>query len=225
MRAADRALVLGVLALAAGGAHASGWPEVDVPDGSTRAQTAPRMIFNGTDMRTEVFHADMKPDALIAWLKKDWHDDWVRNEVNGWDVLGHRDGNYYITVQVRPDGDGSRGDIGVIRIPPKGTRPAPVGVGFARPAETAVINDITYPDDPHNARTLALANKLTVNQNISWYRDHMAAEGWRPAEANTCAEGARGCVLAYEKAGSAMLIAITAGPATTNIVANVTEDK
>ncbi|KJV37304.1 hypothetical protein [Luteibacter yeojuensis] len=225
MRGVERIAAAAVLAVMAGGVRASGWPDVAMPAGAQLAETAPRMVFNGTEMHTEVFRTDMKPDALTAWLKQSWHDDWVRDKVNGWDVLGHKDGDYYITVQVRPEGDGSRGDVGITRIPPKGTRPAPIGVGFARPAETTVINDISYPDDPHNVRTLALANKLTVNQNSSWYRDHMAAEGWRPAEANTCQEGARGCVLAYEKAGRAMMIAITAGPAGTNIVANIAEDK
>lgn len=216
--------MLGLLA-AAPCVHAASFPDVALPEGSTVAPTAPRMVFNGTDMRTEVFRSATKPADLMAWLKRDWHDDWVHDTVNGWDVLGHRDGDYYITVQVRPDGDGSRGDIGITRIPPKGTKPAPIGVGFSRPSDTIVINDISYPDDPHNVRTLALANKLSVNQNIAWYQGHMAADGWRPAEANTCQPGAKGCVLAYEKGSTTMMIAVTDGPGATNIIANIAEDK
>lgn len=186
--------LLGLVCIAAG-AYAASWPDVAMPDGSTVASTAPRMIFNGSDMRTQIFRSDMKSDALIDWFKRAWKDDWVRDdEVNGWDVLGHKDGDFYITVQVRPEDAGSRGDVGIVRIPPKGTKP--IGEGFARPFATTVHQRISYPDDPRPVCTLAMANKLSVSQNVSWYHDRMAADGWRPTRANQCEQGAGGCVLA-----------------------------
>ncbi|NID13989.1 hypothetical protein [Luteibacter yeojuensis] len=196
-----------------------------MPDGTVMASTAPRMIFNGSDMRSEIFRSAMKPDALLEWFKREWKGDWVRDTVNGWDVLGHKDGDFYVTVQVRPDGEGSRGDVGIVRVPPPGTRPQPIGEGFARPSATTVVNDISYPDDPHNVRTLAMVNRLSVAQNISWYREHMAATGWRPAQANTCGDTVAGCMLAYEKGASTTMITVTPGNGLSNIVANITEEK
>lgn len=214
-----------LLAFVSLGASAASWPEVAMPDGTVVASTAPRMIFNGSDMRSEIFRSDMKPEALLDWFKKAWKDDWVRDSVNGWEVIGHKEGDFYVTVQVRPDGEGTRGDVGIVRIPPPGTRAKPIGEGFAKPSSTTVINDISYPDDPHGVRTLALVNRLSVAQNISWYREHMAAMGWRPAQANACNAPAGGCMLAYEKGASTMMITVTPANELSNIVANITEEK
>ncbi|WP_049623385.1 hypothetical protein [Frateuria defendens] len=188
---------------------AANWPSVEMPDGMEVASVATRMVFNGSDLRSQVFRSTLPSDRLLAWYAREWGGKSVLNDVAGWQVIGHKVGEYYVTVQVQSDGAGSRGDIGIVRIPPPGTRPRPVGEGFARPSDTVVLNDIIYPDDAVPARTLAMANRLSPAQNAAWYRDRMASEGWKPAQRNDCADGAAGCMLAYERGGARLVIAMT----------------
>ena len=201
-------------------AWAENWPDANLPAGTAAAAVSPRMIYNGADMRSQVFTSTLPSQDILDWYQKQWGKDWVRDSVSGWEIIGHRQGDYYVTVQVRPDGKGSRGDIGMVRIPPAGTRPKPVGVGVIRPSDTQVVNDISYPDDATPARTVAMSNKLSVWQNAGYYREHLAADGWNPSEKNQCNSGSTGCVLAFEQGARKMMIAVTGDDTHSDIVMN-----
>jgi hypothetical protein len=199
---------------------ASSWPDLKFPDGTQAAAVSSHMIYNGTDMRGQVFTSTQHAADIVTFYRQLWGKQSVVNQIPGWQVVGHREGDFYITVQVRPDGSGSRGDIGITRIPTTRSK-VELGAGVPHPSNTTVFNDILYPDDRTPARTLAMVNKLSVQQNASYYREHLAATGWKPADTHTCAPGASSCVMNYEQGNRKMMVALTANAAHSEIVINL----
>jgi hypothetical protein len=184
------------------------------------AEVSSHMIYNGTDMRGQVFTSAQNAADIVTFYRQLWGKQAVLDQIPGWQVIGHREGAYYITVQVRPDGSGSRGDIGITRIPAERTK-VELGVGVPHPSNTNVFNDIIYPDDRTPARTLAMVNGLSVEQNASYYREHLAATGWKPADSHTCTYGASSCVMNYEHGNRKMMVALTRNGTHSEIVINL----
>lgn len=201
-------------------AAAVAWPEVKLPDGMRAAEVSSHMIYNGTDMRGQVFTSSQSAADVVKFYRELWGRQSVLDQIPGWQVVGHREGDYYITVQVKPDGSGSRGDIGIVRIPAENTK-VELGQGVPHPSNTTIFNDIIYPDDNTPARTLAMINNLSVQQNASYYREHLAATGWKQADTHTCTYGASSCVMSYERGNRKMMVALTADAAHSEIVINL----
>jgi len=178
------------------------------------------MIYNGTDMRGQVFTSSQNAADIVKFYRQLWGKQSVLDQIPGWQVIGHREGDFYITVQVRPDGSGSRGDIGITRIPAGKTR-VELGAGVPHPSNTTVFNDIVYPDDRTPARTLAMRNNLSVQQNANYYREQLTATGWKPADIHTCASDASSCVMNYEQGGRKMMVALTKNTTHSEIVINL----
>src|SRR5690348_14450940 len=82
---------------------ASSWPDLKLPDGTRAAEVSSHMIYNGTDMRGQVFTSVQPAADIIKFYRGLWGKQSVLNQMSGWQVIGHRDGNFYITVQVRPE--------------------------------------------------------------------------------------------------------------------------
>src|SRR5882757_7662285 len=120
---------------------ASAWPDLELPDGTRAAEVSSHMIYNGTDMRGRVFTSSQKAAYIVKFYRELWGKQSVLDQIPGWQVVGHRDGDFYFTVQVQPDGSGSRGDIGIVRIPAGKTK-AELGAGVPHPSNTTVFNDI-----------------------------------------------------------------------------------
>ncbi len=199
---------------------AATWPDTKLPDATDAAPVAPRMIYNGVDMRSQIFRSQLDTPSVVAFYRKIWGKAMVVDQFEGWQVLGHREGDYYITVQVRPEGTGSRGDIGTSRLPEHREK-IELGRGVPRPDNTVVFNDIAYPDDATPARTLAMVNKLSPQQNASYYRSQLAATGWMAVDVNACVPSASGCLLSYEKGDRKMSVAISAATDHSDIVVNL----
>ena len=144
-------------------------------------------------------------------------------DFNGSKIVGHKEGGYYITVQIRSDGSGSKGDIGIMRIPESNVPPV-LGRGVPKPQNTIVINDIQYPDDATPARTLALGNSLSLQQNVSYYREQLQSGGWKPAGMDTCRQGADSCVMEYELGSRKMTLALANEGRRTHVVINMLGD-
>lgn len=199
---------------------ASAWPDLQLPDGTHAAEVASHMIYNGTDMRGRVFTSTQKAADIVKFYRQLWGKQSVLDQIPGWQVVGHRDGDFYFTVQVQPDGGGSRGDIGIVRIPAEKTK-VELGAGVPHPSNTTIYNDIIYPDDTMPARTLAMMNELSVQQNANYYREHLTASGWRQADTHTCTYGASSCVMNYEQGKRKMMVALTTNAAHSEIVINL----
>src|SRR5579871_3165463 len=96
-------------------AMADGWPQTPLPAQTETEEVAQRIVFNGLDMRAQLFKSPLNPDQLVQYYRKQW-DKLVVNKLGASVVVGHADGDYYTTVQISAAGSGSNGNIGVIDI-------------------------------------------------------------------------------------------------------------
>jgi hypothetical protein len=186
--------------------HADSWPQPPPPPGAASNEIAKRMIFNGIDMRAQVFQSDRRAADVIAYYQQLWKPDVVVNKLGNAQVIAHKDGDYFITVQVSDYGSGSKGEIGVTDVTTVRKDFVP-GKGVPLPMGSKVFNDIAYPDDPTPARTVAMRDGLSPQQNATFFRDRLTADGWKPSDANTCATDS--CVLRYERGDSKMTLVMS----------------
>lgn len=214
---ADRHLTLLLFALLPGIAGASGWPQPALPDGTTTAEVARRIVFNGLDMRSQTFQSRQSQAEVVAYYRKLWNGKVVVNPMGNDQVVGHLEGDYYITVQVSSYGGGSKGNIGIVDVT-SAPKHFERGHGLPRPMGSRVFNDIAYPDDPTPARTVAMRNALSPAQNASFFRERLLADGWKSAEAGPCADS--GCVQRYERGDSKLTLVLNRMDGQSQVVIN-----
>jgi hypothetical protein len=196
-----------------------GWPEPPLPAGTQAEPVAERIVFNGLDMRARVFRSSQGVQDIVDYYRKAWNGQVVVNKVGDATVIGHRDGDYFVTVQVSAAGSGSKGDIGIVDVASAPKQPE-LGKGLPRPMGSKVSNDIAYPDDPVPARTVAMRNSLSPQQNASFFRERLAGDGWKPAADGRCTDD--GCVLSYARGdGKMTLVVARAGDGQSQVVINV----
>ncbi|QRN55741.1 hypothetical protein ISN74_03045 [Dyella caseinilytica] len=186
-------------------ALAASWPETPVPAETQVSSVAKRIVYNGMDMHASVFDSREHSADILAFYRKAWGDKVVVNKMGGSQVIAHREGDYFTTVEVADVGDGSKGKIGVVDLATAPKHPE-LGKGFAQPEGTKVFNDIAYPDDPVPARTVAMSNGLSAGQNVEYFREHLLADGWKAADDNRCASTS--CVLSYERGSGKMTMVV-----------------
>lgn len=204
-----------------GPANAQAGTGAPVPPQTQTAQVAKRIIYNGLDMHATVFQSSLTQQQIVDFYKQQWGKKTVVNTLQASRIVGHLEGDDFITVQVSPDGAGSKGTIGVVKLPPTDAPRPDLGKGLPQPFGAKVVNDIGYPDDRTPARTVLLVDQLSPSQNGSWFRSHLIADGWKDAGANKCAYGADHCVMAFSRASSNMMFVAQRHGRQSQIVMNI----
>jgi hypothetical protein len=54
-----------------------------------------------------------------------------------------------------------------------------------------------------------MSNGLSASQNAQFFREHLAADGWKPSDDNRCS--GTSCVLSYERGSRKMTMVVTQG--------------
>jgi hypothetical protein len=210
---------LGVLT--SGSASARDWPSVAAPPHARLQTIAGNMTFNGLPMRIRQFHTARTPADVLKFYKRQWNGRYVLNTLGSWQVLGHKQDGYYESIQVRPDGMGAQGLIGVTALKDISTDAVP-GHGFARMDDSRTINDIVSHDLGKTSRTLILTNRFSVSSNALFYRKHMKDEGWRERIGNGADSNAgRGRVLKFHRGNESAIVIIGRSNGRTTVVANL----
>ncbi|MGY3039849.1 hypothetical protein ACVWWQ_001472 [Rhodanobacter sp. TND4EL1] len=216
--AVRRGALLLVAAVLPGLASAGAWPQPTLPAGTQAAEVSRHIVFNGLDMHAQVFKSSQSQAQVVAFYRKLWDGKVVVNSMGAAQVIGHKEGDYYVTVQVSEAGSGSKGNIGIVDIAGAPKRYEP-GKGLPRPMGTKVFNDIAYPDDPTPGRTVAMRNRLSTRQNEAYFRERLAADGWKPADQNRCAS--ENCVLRYVRGDSRMTLVMTPADGQSQVMINL----
>jgi len=200
-------------------AVASSWPDTPLPSNTQTSDVAQHIVFNGLDMHAQVFSSQQSQQEIVAYYRKQWAPNVVVNQMGSTEVVGHRDGDYYTTVQVSAVGGGSKGNIGIIDTSSAPKHPT-LGSGLPAPMGAKVYNDILYPDDPVPARTVAMRDTLSPAQNTSYFSDHLVADGWKPAQTAACGEGP--CIQRFERGDSQLTLLVTRiGEGQSQVIMNV----
>ncbi|NKZ38608.1 hypothetical protein HF690_06505 [Oleiagrimonas citrea] len=190
-------------------AAAASWPKVPVPEATRSTMVARRMIFNGLDMQARMFRSQKSQAEIIDFYRKAWHGKTVVNPMGEAKVIGHREGDYYITIKVSDYAGGSKGEIGIVDVgdAPKHFEP---GKGLPHPMGSKVFNDIRYPDDPVPARTVAMTNTLSPLQNAGYFRERLEGDGWKPDGRQRCTDP-DACVQHYSRGDSHLTLVAERG--------------
>jgi hypothetical protein len=162
---------------------ASDWPQIEAPPRAHVQTVADDMKYSGVPMRIRKFTSETSVEGVMEFYRQRWSAGEklkpVLNTVGEWKVIGRQSGEYYQTVQARPQGGGgSEGFIGVTTLPSKSARSS-VDTLFPRLPGSQVISDIDSSDDGRVAKMLILKNELSVASNVSYYQSTLSAQDWR----------------------------------------------
>ncbi|TQD45693.1 hypothetical protein [Marilutibacter aestuarii] len=189
--------------------HASAWPTVRLPEQSKGEVVSEHLKYNGLDMKSSRFVSSKGLEDIVAFYAGQWPGQHVVDEVGSKTIIGHAEGRHYVTVELEAVGGGTRGTVGIMKMPDPGQTPT-LGEGFYRPAGTDVVSDIVYLDTPNQTRTLVLENELSPYVNQQHYLRRMRAEGWKAVESAGCRPSSTQCVARFERSGGAkMALAIS----------------
>jgi hypothetical protein len=218
MRPVVISLTLAAAVSGLSGVRAADWPTVPLPDDSAGESVSRHMLYNGLHMRTSRIRTSKTPAEVIAFYRQKWQGLMVEDHVAGKTILGHHEGDHYVTVDLRRAGGGTEATIGIMRVNQDGPRAAP-GKWLARPANTEVLNDVQYLDTPGSTRTLTLRNRLSPAQNYEFYRRTLLAKGWK-AEGPGCSVIANACAVQFTSSGHRLAMTIGREQDGTVIIAN-----
>lgn len=202
-----RAGWIAALAVALVSGAAGAWPKVPLPEGSTGEAVSEHMSFNGMDMRASTFRTPLKLDDVVAFYARAWGKQHNVTKHEQSTIVGHPEGNYFVTVELTSSGGGTKGTIGIIKAPDKGESPE-LGKGLYRPAGTEVLSDIVHNDTPSRSRTVVMRNRLSPYINQQHYSRRMGGDGWRETVSGRCMPASPECVVRYER-GSGDRMAMT----------------
>lgn len=209
------------LAFTAGAAGAAAWPEVAEPENVESEWVSKDMIYNGIPMRVSRFTSTRSSAEVVAFYTRQWPGQVVVNELAGKTVVGHAQGEHYITVEVSAKGRGSQAQIGIVRMLDRKPKAA-AGADFLKPSGTQVVNDITYLDTP--GRTLTMESPLSPFQSEAFYASRLPGKGWkRDTGGSPCSMIARQCVARYSKGSQDMTLTFHRYDQVTSIVVNQTQ--
>lgn len=211
-------LLVAAMASYTAAAYAVEWPTVPLPDGTTGESVSRHMLYNGLHMRTSRIQSTRTPAEVIEFYRQKWRGRIVENRIAGKTILGHLEGQHYITVDLRQRGGGTEATIGIMRVTPDGPRSTP-GKWLARPANTEVLNDVQYLDTPDKMRTLTLRNRLSPAQNYEFYRRTLLGKGWK-AEGPGCSVIANACSVQFASGERRLAMTIGREQDGTVIIAN-----
>jgi hypothetical protein len=208
------AVVLGMLALAvcaavsgAPGNSVSDWPDTALPPGAEPYAIGEQLNVNGLPMRLRGFSTTSSPALTAAWFRDHLPRPLMENRAGDRLVLGRASGNYYITVQLSPQGAGTNGLVAVtdVRASLGGratTRAANDKLLSALPSGTQVLNSMTSIDAGRNATFVVLANTYSEDANRERLQQMLRRDGYELERESRAAD-----------AGAAALAALPRGAA------------
>lgn len=163
-------------------AQASDWPSIEAPPKATVQWVGQDMKLNGVPLRIQQFTSNVGMTELMNYYRAIWGSQAerksVENALGKWHVIGKQQGDYYLSVQVKPAGlTKSTGYLTVSKLP--GTdHIIRSGGQFPLMAGTRIQSELESNDPGQKAKTLTLLNTYSVTSNADFYKDKLAAQGW-----------------------------------------------
>lgn len=207
----------GVASICIGAAAlAETWPHVKAAPGATLQWVAQEMVHNGIPMQIQTFHANTPPREVIAFYRQEWSARGGRSPVENtsgeWQIIGQRQGDYYITVQARAGGGAkSQGYIAVTQLSTLGKRAhSPSVAAFPSLGGTQIISQSQANDGGKKSITLVLRNGFSIESNSGFYRATLSGEGWTLLQDfDPASQGVAGRVMYFERNGESCHISMS----------------
>lgn len=104
------------LAVACAPVCAADWPRVALPGEVRPFDVGSEITHNGLPMRLQGFVSAVPPERLAEQFRRNLGEPLVENRVGAQRVLGRMQGEFYVSVQIEPAGQGSRGTTAVTHL-------------------------------------------------------------------------------------------------------------
>lgn len=185
------------------------WPPLDAPPRSSVQWVAQDMVNNGVPMRIQSFQATASVADVVSFYQQHWaglsEAPPAVNKVGGWQVVGQKSGDYYLTVQVKPGTNSTaQGFLAASRIDGLMAGTNRTDTTFPRLSGSSVVSDVDANDDGKISKTLLSSNSYSLESNAEYYRSTLTTQGWELQQnARNAAGVAPARVLYFAKPGHA----------------------
>lgn len=147
------------------------WPHVELPTDADYYNIGEQVSLNGIPMRMRGFVSKRDVASTVAWFKTHLGEPLMEDHVDGKTILGHPQGDHYITVQIESVDTGVNGLIGVSDMRQALTQrdqASDAKDAWARdlPSGTQIINLMSSHDDGKDSVVLLATNQQTDALNI-----------------------------------------------------------
>ena len=216
-------------ALCSAPSYATAWPEIKDPPHSKVVWVGDDMTQNGVAMQIKTFASDLDVKSVIEFYRNSWAAlslaaKPVENDLGEWKVIGYQQGDYLVTVQVRPqEKNGSEGHMAVSKLPTFKGQPE-LDSTFPRLPGTKILSDTRSQDAGKIGKTLILTNSNSVQSNQKYYESAMLQQGWTAAQSSS-PQDANGVYLYFQRSKEACVLTISRDPKAggSQIVVNVVQ--
>jgi len=204
------------------------WPDVTLPPKSRVGLIGNDMSLNGVAMQVRQFEAAASAEEVLTFYRTHWgttrESKSIENRINGWRIIGRREGRYYTTVQVSSiDATHSRGYLSVSRLP--GYRdPARQQWIFPTMTGSEKLSDLRSSDPGKTAQSLVYINNFTANANVDFYRDRLVREGWQidgEKQQNINRNNSQTLFFSQENREVAITVSSRSGKSGVTVIANI----
>lgn len=171
-----------------GALHAADEPAVAWPEGLHTFDVAQHVVLNGMPMRMTGFISDGPPGETLRRFRQAWGEPLVLDRVGHRLVLGRAvrgtDGAaYYLSVQIEPDGQGSRGVVALAHLTAAGRHQEPTRAARERwaarlPAGTQILQSLSSRDGQQVSEHLLARNGHAPELNAQRLIELLAQDGF-----------------------------------------------
>ena len=158
------------------------WPQIALPAHARAFEIVTQASVNGLPMQLRGFLSDTAPEPLLLWFRQHMGQPLVESSIGNKRVLGHFHGAHYITLQLEPAGQGTRGLIAVTALASAFSRRAVTEVEMARllsgfPPGSRLLNHIVSSDAGKVSTYVVLTNGHDEAINLQSVKEMMRADG------------------------------------------------
>ena len=175
-------------------AEAHEWPRLPLPDSARTFDIGSDVQVNGLPVQVHGFVAAARPEAIAQWFRERLGQPLLENRLDHRLILGRRQGDHYLTVQLEAAGTGTRGLVGMTRLaaahePSRDSR-SDAERWIARwPAGSRLLSRVVSQERGRESQHFVVVNTHGEAVNAEGLRSLLAADGFgfereaTPAEA------------------------------------------
>ncbi len=158
------------------------WPQIALPAHARAFEIVTQASVNGLPMQLRGFLSDSGPEQLLVWFRQRLGQPLVESTIGNKRVLGRFDGAHYITLQLEPAGQGTRGLIAVTALASAFSQRAETEVAAARLLSgfapgSRLLNHIVSSDMGKVSTYVVLTNAQDEESNLQSVKEMMRMDG------------------------------------------------
>lgn len=174
------------------------WPSLPAPDHLGSFEVGSQVKLNGVPVRIKGYESNRSVAELSRWYQQRMEGKWVENKIGSKTVLGQRQGDFFVTVEIEArlgdfSGSSTKVVTSIMSLKAAALRPSPAGDAFENwssrlPLTSKVLSHQTDSTRTHDALHLVAVNHQSLEYNVAHFRREFAQEGYREELGGAAAE-------------------------------------